>query len=70
MCRGLFEPGVFGNGISLALKSLFHLFGFFEYFLTTRTALLQIFVAETFDLRCSGVWINFNLVTESLQLLG
>lgn len=70
MGGGLFQPGVFGNGIPLALKPLFHLLGLFEYFLTARTALLQILVAEAFDLRCAGAWVNFNFITESLQLLG
>src|SRR5205085_2240649 len=63
----LIESGTFLHNCTFLLKTLFHLLILFAYFFSTRTSLLQILLAEAFDLRRSGALINFNLITERLQ---
>src|SRR5688572_32388654 len=51
-------------------KPLLHLFFFLQNFSAAWATVLQIFLAEAFDLGCAGAWINSNFITKCLQLFG
>ena len=51
-------------------KPLLHLFFFLQNFFPAWATVLQIFLAEAFDLGCAGAWINADFVTKCLQFFG
>src|SRR5262249_25859608 len=67
---GLVQSCAFLYCRTIAFKPLFHSFSFLLDFFASWTRLLQIGFAEAFDLRRSGLCIDFDLITKRLQFLG